>query len=99
CASINNIILTNYCRFILIRDGKPTNFDFNLFTVDDLKAARFPTTDDKIDTFLRMISSFFEYNLPTVVSAKELASLLSRKAKLLKDLATQQFDSKNDRAR
>ena len=47
---INNLILTNYCRFMLIREGRKI-FDFNLFTVADLENSRFIIPDDKIDTF------------------------------------------------
>lgn len=89
--SINNLIVTDYARFILIRNGQKI-FDFNLFTLHDLDNPRFSIPDDKIETFLQFINEFFNYKLPTISSAEELARELSRKAKLLKDLARKQLE-------
>jgi len=89
--SINNLILTDYCRFMLIRNGQKI-FDFNLFTLADLDNAHFSISDDKIETFNRFINEFFSYKLPTISSAEELARELSKKAKLLKDFAKEQLE-------
>ena len=89
--SINNLILTDYCRFILIRNGQKI-FDFNLFTLADLDNARFTIPDDKIEIFTQFINEFFSYKLPTISSAEELARELSKKAKLLKDFAKEQLE-------
>jgi len=89
--SINNLILTNYTRFILIRNGEKI-FDFNLFSMSDLKNPRFRLSDEKIEQFKEMANEFFLYKMPTISSAEELASELSRKAKLLKDFAKQQLE-------
>lgn len=88
---INNLILTNYRRFILIRNNQKI-FDFNLFNLSDLDNSKFTISDDKLDTFLNFINEFFDYKLPTITSAEELARELSKKAKLLKDLAKEQLE-------
>jgi len=89
--SINNLILTNYSRFILIRDSHKI-FDINLFNLSDLDKLKFVISDDKIEEFLKLIETFFDYNSPTIKSAKELAEALSKKARLLKDLAKEQLE-------
>lgn len=89
---IENIVFTDYARFILIRNGEPTNFDFNLFNLEDLSKNKFRVDEQKIDEFLRMINAFFDYNQPTITTAEELASDLSKKAKLLRDLAIEQLE-------
>jgi len=83
--SIDNIILTNYNRFILLRDQQ-TLFDFNLFDISNLVTEKFVVSEEKRKHFERLIESFFTYNLPTIKSSEELASELSKKAKLLKQL-------------
>jgi len=89
--SINNLILTNYSRFILIRDSHKI-FDINLFNLSDLDKLKFVISDDKIEEFLKLIKTFFDYKSPTIKSAKELAEALSKKARLLKDLAKEQLE-------
>lgn len=89
-SSIDNIILTNYSRFILLRDQK-TLFDFNLFDTSNLISDKFTISDAKKEEFVRLIETFFTYNLPTIKSSEELALELSKKAKLLKYLAKEQL--------
>ena len=89
--SINNLVLTNYSRFILIRNNQKI-FDFNLFNLSDLRDSKFAISDDKIRKFLELIETFFDYKPAPIRSAKELSNLLSKKAKLLKDLAKEQLE-------
>lgn len=89
--SIDNIILTNYNRFILIRSNR-TPFDFNLFEMSDLANPRLVISDEKIEKFLKLLGFFISYNLPTIKSAEELSLELSKKAKLLKELAKEQLE-------
>lgn len=89
--NIDNLILTNYIRFILIREGQKI-FDFNLFLLSDLDKTSFIIPDEKIDIFKQFINEFFGYKLPTIFSAEELANELSKKAKLLKDFAKTQLE-------
>ena len=88
--SINNLILTNYNQFILIRNGRKV-YDCNLFTIADLEKGSLILSDNKIETFVSLVDEFFRYKLPTITSAEELAKELSKKAKLLKELAKEQL--------
>jgi len=88
--SINNLILTNYTHFILIRNGNKI-FDFNIIMFSDLDNAKHIISDNKINTFIELINEFFSYKLPTISSAEELSKELSKKAKLLKDFAQEQL--------
>ena len=89
--SINNIILTDYSRFILIRNNQKI-FDLNLFNLPDLNNSKFTISEDKIEEFITLVDDFFGYKIPTIKSAKELAEELSKKARLLKDLAEEQLE-------
>ncbi len=88
--SINNLILTNYSRFILIRNNQKI-LDLSLFSPSDLDTPRFVLSKDKIEEFKKLLDQFFSYKL-TIKSAQELALELSKKAKLLKDLAKEQLE-------
>jgi len=88
--SIDNLILTNYLQFILIRKGRKI-YECNLLTSHDLEKGRLTISEDKISMFTSLISEFFDYELPTITSAEELAFELSKRAKLLKELALKQL--------
>jgi len=87
---IDNLLLTNYLRFILIRKGRRV-YDYSLFTLSDLDKGHLTLSNDKIETFHSLINEFFGYKLPTISSAEELAIELSKRAKLLKELAEEQL--------
>jgi type I restriction-modification system DNA methylase subunit len=89
--SINNIVLTNYSRFILIRNNQPI-LDVKLFSLPDLNDARFAISKEKAEELLELLETFFDYKLPTIKSARELSRELSKKAKLLKNLALEQLE-------
>lgn len=89
--SIDNIVLTDYRRFILIR-GSQTIFDQSLFSLADLRNPKSRISDSKIEEFLQLTDTFFGYSQPTIKSAKVLAEELAKKTKLLKDLATEQLE-------
>lgn len=89
--SINNIILTNYGRFILIRKSEKV-LDFSLFNFADLANPNYVISQEKIQDFQKLVETFFDYNLPTITSPLELSIELSKKAKLLKDLAKIQLE-------
>lgn len=97
-SSLDNIILTDYSRFMLIR-GNQVPFDFNLFDLSDLDNSRFVISDEKLQEFLRLLEIFFSYNLPTITSAEELSLELSKRAKLLKELAKEQLEEDISRAK
>jgi len=89
--SIDNLILTNYFRFILIKKSKVV-FDFDLFNLSDLDDSKFVIHDKNVEEHLRLMETFFSYNLPTIKSPEELSFELSKKAKLLKELAKEQLE-------
>jgi len=89
-ASIDNLILTDYNRFILIRKGSRA-YDLTLFSLTDLNKSSSQISDEKIENFSDMLHQFFTYELPTITSAEELAKELSRRAKLLKESAIEQL--------
>ncbi|MEM3581328.1 MAG: type ISP restriction/modification enzyme [Candidatus Bathyarchaeia archaeon] len=89
--SIPNIILTNYVRFILYRD-KEVRFDVTLFDLENLKSGKCDIKEESVNKFEQMLSSFLDYNLPTIKSAEELAVELSKRAKLLRTFAKEQLD-------
>lgn len=90
--SIDNLILTNYLQFVLIRKGRKV-YDCNLFMLSDLDKRNLSISKEKIETFVSLINEFFEYKLPTIVLAEELAVELSKRAKLLKELAKDQLSN------
>lgn len=88
--SIDNMIFTNYHRFILIRDRNIV-LDTNLFNMTDLGNARFSLGEQEIQKLLTLVESFFEFNRNTITSVEELADELSKKTKLLRDIAAEQL--------
>ncbi len=88
--NIDNLILTNYLRFVLIRKGQKV-YDLTLFSLSELNKGKLTLSEDKINSFTSLLNEFFEYKLPTIKSAEELALELSNKAKLLKELALVQL--------
>lgn len=91
-ASINNIILTNYSRFILIRNNQ-TIFDFDLFNISELSHPSLTNIEKRVDQFTKLNESFISYNIACIESGEELAKELSKKAKMLRDLAEQQLQN------
>lgn len=90
-SSIDNLILTNYIRFILIR-AHSLPLDLNLFTMHDLDNSKFSVEPLRIAEALDLIETFFDYNLPTISSASELSFELAKKTRLLKVLAKNQLE-------
>lgn len=95
--SINNIILTNYNRFILIRNSQSI-FDLTLFRENDLGNSKFEVPEFSVDKFIEMIDSFASFTSPTYKSSSELAFDLAKKARILKELAIDQLieDTRGD---
>jgi hypothetical protein len=90
-ASADNILLTNYHRFLLIRDGVLIE-DFELFAETDLEKLRFFLTEEKATIFTRLLLNFSGFSKRTVCSAEQLASELSKRTRLLKELSKEQLD-------
>ncbi len=89
--SINNLLLTNYYRFIFIRKNQ-TIFDLTLFNKSDLNNSNFTLSNAKANEFMKWVTEFFDYKATTIQSAKELANELAKKARLLEQLAKEQLE-------
>jgi predicted helicase len=84
--NIGNFLFTNYHKFILVREG---------LEVKEVDLFRLPSEPRKIDIdddralpeFLDMLGTFFSYSISRVNDARELAIQLSKKAKLIRDIA------------
>lgn len=90
-SAIPNIIITDYARFILYRNQQ-VRFDITLFDLDELKSGNINLSDEKIRKFRRLMEAFLDYSLSTIRSGTELAFELSKRAKLLKELAEVQLN-------
>ena len=89
--AIPNIILTDYTRFILFRNLRPV-LDVKLFSSDDLKRGKVTINDEDARKFKQLLDAFVDYRLPTIKTATELASELSKKTKLLREYTKVQLD-------
>ena len=94
--SISNLILTNYCRFILIRNGENV-LDFTLFTLSDLNNNKFKISSERIAKIGKLFDVFLTYRSLTIKTSEVLAQELSKKAILVKDIAKEQLE--HDRIR
>jgi len=89
--AIPNIILTDYMRFILIRNQEVI-FDVDLFKLYELNNDKKIFDEKNINDFKTLFETFINYSLPTIRSPTELAIELSKRAKLLRDLAQEQLE-------
>lgn len=87
--AIPNLILTDYLRFIFIRN-KQIRFDISLIKLEDLEKGKV-TSEDSLKKFEQLIDSFLDYSLPTIKTATDLAYELSKRAKLLRELVKEQL--------
>ncbi len=87
--AIPNLILTDYLRFILIRN-KEIRLDITLIEFEDLKEGS-EFNEENLKKLKQLLKSFLDYSLPTIKSATELAYELSKRAKLLRDLVKEQL--------
>lgn len=91
-SSINNMIITDYCRFILIRNGQKTELDIQLITSDKLREGDCTGLESKLSDLKRLIVEFFDYKLTFIRSAGTLAAELAKRSHLLKDLSKTQLE-------
>ena len=89
--SIGNLILTNYCRFILLRNGVKV-LDVILFTLSELDNPKFKIPNERITEFERLMDTFLTYHSLSIKSSEALARELSVKASLVKDIAREQLE-------
>jgi type I restriction-modification system DNA methylase subunit len=94
--AIPNIILTNYLRFMLIRNsrnGPETILDVSLLEEKELKSkARASIPSQTIRKLEQLLQEFYDFTLPTITNASELATELAKRTRLLGDLIQEQLD-------
>lgn len=96
--SINNLILTNYGRFILLRNGE-TVLDITLFTHSDLNNNKFMISSQRILESVKLFDTFLTYRSLSITTSEALARELSKKAILVKDIAKEQLEEDRIRQR
>ncbi len=97
--AVDNIILTDYRRFILIRHGEIA-YDLELFKKTDFFSKGIGISKESVQEFLNILNLFFSYNIPTISKAQDLALQLSKRSRLLQYYSLQQLeeDYENERA-
>lgn len=97
-SGIDNLVLTNYSRFILIRNGESI-LNAQIFDPETLTDRKVALSEENISTLEKLVDDFFDYKLPVIKSAEVLARELAKKCRMLKDLAKDQLDEdiKNER--
>lgn len=95
--AIPNIILTNYLRFILVRNsrnGPEAILDVSLIDMKDLKSKpKTPISNAVIRRLEQLFQEFYDFSLPTITSASELAIELAKRTRLLGDLIQEQLSA------
>lgn len=94
--SISNLILTNYCRFILLRNGENV-LDITLFTLSDLNNNKFKISSERIAESAKLFDTFLTYRSLSITTSEALARELSKKAILVKDIAKEQLEEDRNR--
>jgi predicted helicase len=89
--SISNLILTNYYRFILLRNGENV-LDITLFTLSDLNNNKFKISSERIAESAKLFDTFLTYRSLSIKTSEVLARELSKKAILVKDIAKEQLE-------
>ncbi len=91
----DNIILTDYMNFYLIRKGEPV-LNTELFADYSLQNKRFKLEQSRIDELTRLFTNFFESEPETIGRTQDLALKLSEKARFLKDYGSAILENDND---
>lgn len=94
-SATNNILLTDYKRFILLQDELDRSMDCPLFTLDPLSKSKPKPNLKEIDILEELFNVFFSYNAPLIESPEVLSKELATKAKLVKWYALQELESKH----
>lgn len=92
-SSISNLVLTNYWRFILIRNGVIIkNMDVTLFREADLNNVTYQVSNATAQKLEDLVKSFFHFSPQKIKKSKALATEMALRALLLKDLARKQLE-------
>ena len=91
----DNIIVTNYLHFYLIKKGEPV-LDVALFSDYNLKNKRYKIEQSRIDELSKLLRVFFESEPETIYKTKDLALKLSEKAIFLKNYCIEELNAEHD---
>ncbi|MDQ1265155.1 MAG: methyltransferase, partial [Bacteroidota bacterium] len=91
----DNIIVTDYLQFYLIKKGEPVK-DTTLFAEYNLLNKRFKIEKSRIDELTKLFNLFFETEPETIYKTQELASKLSEKARFLKEFCETELINDTD---
>lgn len=92
----DNLILTNYSRFLLLKNGELI-FDVTIFEDSDLQNTKFKIASDKIYKLSDLLSTFFNSEPETIFKAELLAIKLSDKSRFLKEFCAHELTTGDDK--
>ena len=100
--SLDNLILTDYLEFRLLRDGKKVA----TARIGDIHGAQIKPQPNNFAAFTSLLDTFAEYQGQTITTANDLANRMAHKARMLagvigealveKDSATDRAQEEND---
>jgi len=91
----NNIILTNYSEFLLIKNSKIAKRK-SLFLLEDLKTPKKKLSKDKISRVEKLFRDFFRTEPEQIFKLEKLALELSKRGKILKEYIEEELKSKEE---
>lgn len=91
----DNIILTDYLRFLLIVKGNVVA-DTSLCSLEDLKSKSIKLEKDKIEELTRILSVFFEAEPEPIFKVEMLAKKLAEKATFLREYCYIELEKERD---
>ncbi|OGU41750.1 MAG: hypothetical protein A2X61_00385 [Ignavibacteria bacterium GWB2_35_12] len=95
CQLSDNIILTDYLQFYLIKKGEIV-FDTVIFSDYNIQNKRFKVEQTRINELSKLLTQFFESEPDTIYKTRDLALRLSEKAKFLREYCYAELQDVND---
>lgn len=90
-----NIIVTDYLQFFLIRKGDPV-LEVQLFKEDNIQHKASKLEKNRIEDLIRLLNEFFEAEPEIIKKSNELAGKLAVKARFLRDFCQNEMYRKDD---
>lgn len=91
----DNIIVTDYLQFYLIKNGEPI-FNTTIFADYNLKNKKFKVEHTRIDELTKLFALFFESEPETIYRTQDLAVKLSEKAKFLREYCNDELNRESE---
>ena len=92
--ALPNIILTNFLEFRLYRNGKLID-SVEICRLEALQGLKPPIPKNE-DSFFDLLNKFYSFSTPEIRSANELAVVLARKTKFLKNILEEVFEKESE---